>query len=298
LLGTAWLLAPRGMPLRWFGLAGWLPLLLDGAAHPQADGMWVTAFDVGQGMAVLVETPHRRLLYDTGPAYSPEADGGNRVIVPYLRARGIERLDGMVISHNDNDHSGGALSIFREIPVGWVASSLAYDSAIVQAAPHPVRCVAGQQWTWDNVHFEMLQPAASSYQSSKYKPNAHSCTLKVSLGEHSILLPGDIEAVQETELVEGIPEKLPATVLLAPHHGSGTSSTLPFLQAVRPQLAIFQVGYRNRFHHPKPEVFARYGELGITRLRSDDSGAVDLRFGDGLTFREYRLDHARYWYGR
>ncbi|MBV8666395.1 MAG: DNA internalization-related competence protein ComEC/Rec2 [Burkholderiaceae bacterium] len=298
LFGTAWLLAPRGLPLRWFGFAGWIPLLLNGATHPQAGQMWVTAFDVGQGMAVLVETPHHRLLYDTGPAYSPEANGGNRVIVPYLQARGIARLDGMVISHNDNDHSGGALSIFAEIPVDWVASSLAFDSNIVRAAPNHLRCVAGQQWDWDGVHFEVLQPAASSYLSTKYKTNAHSCTLRASLGSQALLLPGDIEAVQEAELVEGMPDKLPATVLLAPHHGSGTSSTLPFLQTVKPQVAVFQVGYRNRFHHPKPAVFARYGELGIARLRSDEAGAIGLRFGGELSFSEYRKDQPRYWYAR
>lgn len=298
LIGTLWLLAPRGMPLRLLGLVGWLPLLLNGASHPRDGEIWVTAFDVGQGMAVLIETPHRRLLYDTGPAYSPETNGGNRVILPYLHARGITKLDGVIVSHNDNDHSGGALSLFEEMPVDWVASSLAFDSAIVRAAPAHRRCVAGQNWVWDDVRFEMLQPAASSYESTKYKPNAHSCTVKVSVGTQSILLAGDIEAVQETELVNGIPEKLPSTVLLAPHHGSGTSSTLPFLQAVNPQIAIFQVGYRNRFRHPKPEVYQRYGDLGIMRLRSDDAGAIAMRMGDLLSFSEYRLARPHYWYGR
>lgn len=296
--GSIWLLAPRGLPLRLIGLAGWIPLLLNGASHPPDGQMWVTAFDVGQGMAVLIETPHRRLLYDTGPAYSPESDGGNRVILPYLHARGIYRLDGVIISHNDNDHSGGALSVFNEVPVDWVASSLAYDSRIVAAAPNHRRCAAGQNWQWDDVHFEMLQPAISSYQSTKYKPNAHSCTVKISIGEQSILLAGDIEAMQEDELVNSIPDKLKSTVLLAPHHGSGTSSTLPFLEAVQPQVAIFQVGYRNRFHHPKPEVFERYGALGIVRLRSDHAGAISLKLGEKLSFSEYRLSENHYWYGR
>ena len=293
--GTLWLLAPRGLPLRALGLAGWLPLLLNGATHPPAGQMWVTAFDVGQGMAVLIETPQHRLLYDTGPAYSPDSDGGNRVILPYLHARGIYRLDGVIISHNDNDHSGGALSIFNQLPVDWVASSLAYDSRIVAAAPHHRRCVAGQSWEWDGVRFEMLQPAASSYESTKYKPNAHSCTVKISVGQESILLAGDIEATQEDELVNGMPDKLKSTVLLAPHHGSGTSSTLPFLQAVQPQVAIFQVGYRNRFHHPKPEVVARYGALGITRLRTDEAGAIGMAFGPALSFGEYRRMQPHYW---
>ena len=176
---------------------------LNSASHPRDGEIWVTAFDVGQGMAVLIETPHRRLLYDTGPAYSPETDGGNRVILPYLHARGIDKLDGVIVSHNDNDHSGGALSIFEEMPIDWVASSLDFDSRIVRAAPAHRRCVAGQNWEWDGVRFEMLQPEASSYASTKYKPNAHSCTVKVSVGKGggnaSILLAGDIEAVQEAE---------------------------------------------------------------------------------------------------
>ena len=124
LVGMLWLLAPAGWPVRWLGLGGLLPLALNIATHPRDGEMWVTAFDVGQGMALLIETPHRRLLYDTGPAYSPESDGGNRVILPYLKARGIGKLDAMIVSHSDNDHSGGALSILDEIDVASVSSSL------------------------------------------------------------------------------------------------------------------------------------------------------------------------------
>jgi len=297
LAGTLWMLAPRGWPLRWLGAAAWLPLLLNAPARPQGE-VWITAFDVGQGMALLVETEHHRLLYDTGPFYSPESDGGSRVIVPYLQARGIASLDAVIVSHNDNDHSGGALSVFGNLQVGWVASSLAEDSAVVRAAPLHRRCVSGQAWTWEGVQFEMLHPAAVSYDSDKWKPNARSCTLKITYGKQAILLPGDIEAVQEAELLEGSAGKLRATVLLAPHHGSGTSSTESFLRAVRPELAIFQVGYRNRYRHPKPEVFERYGALGIRRLRSDDAGAIKLILGKGVDVAAYRDEHARYWYGQ
>jgi competence protein ComEC len=297
-IGTLWLLAPRGWPVRWLGAFGWLPLALNAPSHPQDGEMWVTAFDVGQGMALLIETRQHRLLYDTGPFYSPESNGGNRVIVPYLKTRGIDALDAVIVTHNDNDHSGGALSIFKEIPVGWVASSLALDSPIVQAAPNHHRCRKGETWSWDGVQFEMLHPTIGSYDSTKWKPNARGCVLKLTLGKQSMLLPADIEAVQEMELLESSIDKLPATVLLAPHHGSGTSSTEPFLKAVHPQLAIFQVGYRNRYHHPKAEVFQRYGDLGIQRLRNDESGAIRLQFGaDKLVVKEYRIEHARYWYG-
>jgi competence protein ComEC len=113
-----------------------------------------------------------------------------------------------------------------------------------------------------------------------------------------MLLAGDIEAAQEARLVAAAAASLPADVLLAPHHGSGTSSTAPFLRAVQPSIAVFQVGYRNRYHHPKPQVFERYGELGIRRLRSDESGAIMLDFGAQVAAREYRREHERYWYGK
>ncbi|HEY0846305.1 MAG TPA: DNA internalization-related competence protein ComEC/Rec2 [Noviherbaspirillum sp.] len=298
MVGTLWLLAPQGWPARWMGAACLMPLFLNVATHPDHGEMWVTVFDVGQGTAVLVETPHRRLLYDTGPAYSTESDGGSRVILPYLKARGIAKLDAVIVSHSDVDHSGGALSILEEIAVDRVSSSLPEAHPIVARSARHQRCEAGQEWAWDDIRFEMLHPAPASYESTKWKPNARSCTLKITIGTQSILLPGDIEAVQEAELVEIAPDQLRSTVLLAPHHGSGTSSTAPFLDAVQPELAIFQVGYRNRYRHPKAEVFERYGRKGIQRVRTDESGAVEMRFGKRLDISEYRVKHARYWYGR
>lgn len=298
LVGTLWLLAPRGWPARWLGLAALLPLALNAPVRPAAGEIWVTAFDIGQGMSLLIETSHHRLLYDTGPAYSPESDGGTRVILPYIKGRGIVALDGLVVSHSDTDHVGGALSVLDELSVGWVSSSLPLEHPVVERAALHKRCEAGQSWSWDGVRFDMLHPTAVSYESTKWKPNARSCTLKISVGEHSILLAGDIEAVQEAELIEREGERLASTVLLAPHHGSGTSSTMPFLQEVSPRIALFQVGYRNRYRHPKTEVFERYGTLGIERIRTDESGMVTLRFGTELVKGEFRKEHARYWHHR
>jgi competence protein ComEC len=298
LAGTLWMLAPRAWPLRPIGLFAWLPLLAGLPARPAAGDFRVTAFDVGQGMALLVETAGHRLLYDTGPGYSPGSDAGSRVILPYLRMRGIGSLDGMVISHSDLDHSGGALSLLGELEVGWLASSLGDAHPALRAAHRHLRCSAGQHWTWEGVRFAMLHPAPGSYADPGLKANARSCVLRIDNGRHAILLAGDIEAAQEAALVEDGREALRADVLLAPHHGSGTSSTLAFLQAVQPQIAVFQVGWRNRYHHPKKEVYARYGDLGITRLRTDDMGALLLDFGDGVRQEAWRQAHARYWYGR
>ncbi|MBP0599510.1 DNA internalization-related competence protein ComEC/Rec2 [Herbaspirillum sp. LeCh32-8] len=297
--GTMLVLAPRGWPARWLGLFGWLPLILNAPTAPTDGSMRVTAFDVGQGMALLVETPTHRLLYDTGPYYSSQSDGASRVILPYLRARGIDHLDRVVISHNDNDHSGGAQSLFHGMRVDSVYSSLAESSPILRGAPAHTRCEAGQSWNWDGIGFTMLHPTPEIYASDKWKPNARSCVLKVQIGRQSILLAGDVEAMQEKQLLNSAAaEQLPSTVLLAPHHGSGTSSTEPFLRAVHPELAIFQVGYRNRFNHPKPEVYERYQRLGIRRLRTDAAGAIVMSLGDQLAVETYRQEHPRYWYGR
>ena len=298
MFGTLWLLAPRGWPVRWLGLATWIPLLAAQPSHPELGRMTVTAFDVGQGMALLIETSHHRLLYDTGPSYGTDINAGNRVILPYLRARGIASLDGMIVSHSDVDHSGGALSVLDGLQVDWVLGSLLPNHPIVAAARRYVPCAAGQAWTWDGVRFEILHPVAASYADLTLKPNARGCTLKITAGDTSMLLAGDIEALQESQLVSRDRERLRADVLLVPHHGSGTSSTPDFLKAVNPQAAVFQVGYRNRYQHPKKEVYERYGELGIQRLRTDKSGAFTIDFGQTIQITGYRETHARYWYGR
>ena len=305
LVATLWLLAPRGWPLRWLALAGWLPLLLDHGSRPAPGEMWVTALDVGQGMAVLVETAGHRLLYDSGPYYSPASDAGSRIIVPYLRARGIAALDALIVSHADNDHSGGALSTMGSIKVAKVYSSLAPDHAIARAAAVHERCHDGQAWQWGSVKFEMLYPDLEQYPASttpaaaaKAKANTVSCTLKISHGRHTVLLPGDIEAAQEKQLLASHAGQLKSTVLLAPHHGSGTSSTAAFLAAVDPKIVLFQVGYRNRFRHPKQQILERYQALGSTNLRSDTDGAILLKFGDTVSVDTYRNQHLRYWHGR
>jgi competence protein ComEC len=296
LFGTAWMLAPRGWPLRWLGAVTWIPLLTAAPSHPPDGAFRVVAFDVGQGMALLVETSGHRLLYDTGPTYTPESNGGNRVIAPYLRTRGITTLDALIVSHADADHSGGALSVMESVRTRWTASSLPLGHPVVQASAQHTRCAAGQGWTWDGVRFEVLHPDAASYADKALKPNARSCVLKVSAGGKSVLLAGDIEAAQETALLDRARGRLAADVLLAPHHGSGTSSTPPFLRAVRPAVALFQVGYRNRYRHPQPLVYARYGEAGAERIRTDESGAVAMEFSQTLAVERYRSVHRRYWY--
>ncbi|MFC0168275.1 DNA internalization-related competence protein ComEC/Rec2 [Pseudoduganella danionis] len=298
LLGTLWLLAPRGWPLRWLGLASWIPLLLAQARAPCPGAMQVTAFDVGQGMAVLVETHNHRLLYDTGPAYGREANAGSRIILPYLQARGIAMLDGLIVSHSDSDHAGGAQAILAAMPSVPLWSSLPSGHALLRMAGQSMACRAGQQWDWDGVHFEMLHPPAAELAAQGIRPNARACSMKISSAAGSLLLVADIEAAQEHALVQRYGSQLRASVLLAPHHGSKTSSTLEFLETVQPEHALFQLGYRNRYHHPHPAVWARYGAQQIKRWRTDESGAIELSFDTTVQISAYRERHVRYWYGR
>jgi len=298
--GTAWLLAPRGWPARWAGLAAWAPALGALPQAPPPGAFTATVFDVGQGMALLIETAGHRLLYDAGPWYSPDSNGGNRVIAPYLKARGIAHLDAMVISHSDADHAGGGPAVFDAVPVDLLLSSLSSGHPLVRRAPVARPCVAGQRWQWDGVSFDMLHPMPDSYGDAALKSNARSCTLRISSAgatPRTLLAAGDIEAAQEAQLLART-AALPAEVLLAPHHGSGTSSTAGFLRAVHPGLAVFQVGYRNRYHHPKPAVWERYGDAGIMRMRTDEAGAITLQFDSRVTASSYRLTHARYWYDK
>jgi competence protein ComEC len=189
--------------------------------------------------------------------------------------------------------------VLEAVPVGWVASSLPSDASSVVLAQRRIRCFSGQTWDWDGVQFTMLHPSWASYNSPALKDNARSCVLKIDSAFGSVLLPADIEQVSEMELLQKHREALHADVLVAPHHGSGTSSSAPFLAQVAPSLIVIPVGYRNRFGHPKPEVVAREEALGSRVLRSDQDGAVLLRFNaEGLSAEGYRGRYRRYWQNR
>lgn len=283
------------------GLVWLAPLFVIVPVLPAMGAYQVMVLDVGQGLAVLVQTHGHALLYDTGPRFSDSADAGNRIIAPVLRAGGISRLDGMIVSHQDNDHSGGALALLETVPVDWLASSLNADHPIVRARAErgqaARRCLAGEQWTWDGVDFAMLHPVEANYNNPKLKPNDISCVLRVSNAAGSTLLTGDIEARTESDLVRREPARLRSDVLIVPHHGSRTSSTPAFIASVRPEVAVFTPGYRNRFDHPRPEVVARYIAAGARNYRTDYDGALTFDFAGGASHvpRRERAHDARYW---
>ena len=298
LAGIAWLLLPWGVPARWMGLPLLLPMFAVAPPLPAPGAAWITVLDVGQGLAVLVQTRRHALLYDTGPAYSPEADSGMRVILPYLRASGIADLDAIIVTHEDNDHAGGAVSVLSGLPVGVLYSSLPASHPALLAAPaYRLPCATGQGWDWDGVRFDLLHPTAGSYAIDGLKSNDRSCVLKITTAHGAALLTGDIEARSEQELLQRAPQALRADVLVVPHHGSNTSSTDEFIAAVRPRWAVFPTGYRNRLGHPKEEVVERYRSSGAQILRTDSAGAALVRLEHGtVAVQLYRELRRRYWF--
>lgn len=305
------------------------PALLWRPAAPAWGEFDLLAMDIGQGNAVLIRTAGHRLLFDAGPRFSRESDAGHRTIVPLLRALG-ERLDVLVLSHKDSDHTGGARAVLAMQPQATLMSSMtrASDFAAVgvplERAASAQPCYAGQVWQWEGVRLEMLHPqgldqtaeakvapkVASKGLKAASKTNAISCVLKVTsqaaglpsmqhsaapLAQHSALLAGDIEAPQEQMLLAQGAARLASTVLLVPHHGSKTSSSAEFLDAVRPSFAIVQAGYRNRFSHPHPVVMQRYFERSIASILTADCGAAQWSSQEPGRVRCQRQISPHYW---
>lgn len=291
-LGGALLAMRLPWTLRALGVPLLLPVLLWQAPRPAAGEFELLVADIGQGNAVLVRTATHSLLYDAGPRYSLESDAGHRVLVPLLRAQG-ERLDMLVLSHRDTDHTGGAPAVLAMQPQAALLSSIEATHPL-QALRAAQRCEAGQRWNWDGVAFEVLHPFESDYRGFT-RPNAVSCVLRIGNGRATALLAGDIERLQEAALVARVPDLLRADVLLAPHHGSKTSSGAPFLDAVQPRIAWVQAGYRNRFGHPAAEVVGRYRARGVRLVESARCGAAHWTSARPADVACERERQARYW---
>ena len=287
-IGAVWLLAPRGVPARALGALALLPLCLPRTTLPAQGAFRATVIDVGQGLSVLIRTRSHALLVDTGARYPSGFDLGEAAVVPTLHALDVTHLDGLVISHGDNDHSGGAVSVLSAYP-----GTPVWGGEPVRG-PVPMRqCHAGQRWQWDSVDFRMLRPPAPV----TVQGNDAGCVLLVSGRSGRLLLPADTSSKVEPDIARAVPPG-PPLVLVAPHHGSKTSSSFAYLQALHPQLAIASTGYLNGYHHPAPEIIARYASLGIPLLGTPATGAVRVAFPDDMPphiISEERWRQARYW---
>jgi competence protein ComEC len=265
---------PKGMPGKYCCFLAFIPLFFTHNTLQVGRAQFIF-MNVGQGLSVLVKTREHLLVYDAGPKFFTGGDVAQSIILPYLYYQGWKNIDMLMVSHGDADHSGGANTLRKNMPVRQVLSS---DLVRV---PGATLCQQGQHWQWDGVRFEVLYPDGEHL----HRGNNSSCVLKISAGNSSVLLTGDIEAVTERYLVEYFPEQLSATVLSVPHHGSKTSSSEHFLSVVHPSYAVFSYGFLNRFHFPHPDVLYRYSEHDIETFVTE-SGPVVLEISSlGVTIQ-------------
>ncbi len=258
-------------------------------APPALGEARVTILDVGQGLAAVVQTRGHVLVYDAGPVFRSGTDTGQLVVEPFLRSRGVRRIDVLVASHDDDDHVGGAASLVKLTAVERLVAS----GSSLDALGAVQRCRAGQEWTWDGVEFEWLHPVDPLLP----RDNDRSCVLAVRAGRRGVLFAGDAERIAEIEMLER--GRIVVTdVVVVPHHGSRTSSSERFVAALEPRWAVVSAGHRNRWGFPAASVVARWEAAGAEVLRTADSGAIDFELRPDAPLASpvrWRVAHSRPW---
>jgi competence protein ComEC len=295
-----------------------LPLLITARPPLSSGDFQLTILDVGQGSAAVIRTQNHVAIFDSGARFSDRMDAGSSVLVPYLRSQGIRKLDRLIISHGDSDHIGGAQTVLESFPeadlLGQDIDTLVFHSS---GANIKSPCYAGIRWHWDGVDFEFLSPeksgvsASSPGLNSAVKPaanpvskqgkrNNHSCVLRIASASGSVLFTGDIEKAVENQLLQRYPEQLNSDILIVPHHGSNTSSSLSFIQQVKPELSLISVGYKNRYQLPSSQVTARYETIKSELIETDKSGAITISVlsAGGISVDRYRERVQKYWHHR
>ena len=292
LLGVIVGLSPRGCGLRWFAVPLILPAVLFNLQRADIDGFEVHVLDVGQGLSALVLTDNHTLLFDTGGKLSSSNSMFEAVVMPYLYTLGRRHIDTLVVSHGDEDHAFGVADVMRRFPdVQLIAGSGLPENQ----QPLATSCLAGMVWSHDDVHFSILHPGASDRGSD----NDSSCVLLVHQGASRVLFTGDIERHAENILSRRL-GSFPVDLLIAPHHGSNTSSTAYFLSLITPEYVVFPAGSSNRYGFPHSAVQLRYKSVGAKLLTTGMVGAVSFRFtrsgllGQPVTWWQTRR---RFWHG-
>ncbi len=268
-----------------------LPVWIHHPQKPEPGGFRYTVLDVGQGLASVIETGNHVLVYDTGSGIPGGMNSGTTVVVPYLRSRGIGSIDTLVVTHEHNDHAGGASGILGAMEVQRFLTGATQQFSTAEP------CHRGQKWNWDGVEFEILWPKS---RNDTVGGNNASCVILVRSGKNALLLTADIESEVESRLVAEYGDRIQVSVLQIPHHGSRTSSTVGFIQQVNPELAVLSAGYRNRFNHPNQEVMKRYQTRDVRVFMTPKSGAITLNFPginqSGIVVNQRRDNITGYWY--
>lgn len=301
MIGAALLVAPPGVPLRAAGVPCLLPLLLAPQRLPGADSLWITALDMGQGSSILVETAQTRLLYDAGPARGDDRSAAGRFLVPYLRSRGIERIDALVVSHLDAEHAGGAAAVAALLRPKLLLTS--FDPRLLSLPESSrrgmatERCEAGRRLAVGDLQLDLLHPPQTARLRQEARGNDASCVLRIRSPAGSLLLAGDLPASADAALVASAGDRLRSTLLALPQQGGRNAASRTLLEAVAPSYALLQVAYRNRHRHPHPEVLGRLARSGVSVLRTDQDGAVQVRLRPGRSPQVFRArgDAPPYW---
>ena len=294
------LLLPLGMHLRGLGM-----VLLFGVFFYQPtkeERVGVTIMDVGQGLSVVIETPELTWVYDAGAKFSDTFDIGDRVVAPFLREKGIRDI-GLIISHDDQDHAGGAKALAEQFNtfVYWAGEA----STSITANDEP--CIGGQIWQGEQVKLEVLWPLPQEAFQQPYllSGNDASCVVLLSIFASGqvpqkvfrVLLTGDISRKVEKRLLPYLPRQI--DLLVSPHHGSRTSSFSEFVEHIKPRYVVHSAGYKHHYGHPHPKVWARYEQVGSQQWNTADAGAVSLEVD--LPSGEYKIltarsDEKKRWY--
>jgi competence protein ComEC len=246
----------------------------------------IALLDVGQGLSMVIEAKDYVLVYDAGPAYPSGFNAAQAVLIPYLRQRGIAKIDQLIISHADNDHIGGLDALQSAFDISQILSSR------IDKIPGGTACLAGQSWIVSGVAFSIVSPDQGAPQGS----NNQSCVLRIDNGAYSVLITGDIEKPIERFLLNS-KQLLKSDFVLVPHHGSKSSSTLDFIDAVQPTLGLISAGYRNHYGHPHPKVVERYRSRRVELLSTIDSGSILLKINPmGWSYTVFRTANRRFWH--
>lgn len=277
-IGCIGLLIPNGIPGRYLAIIWLSYFLCYRAPVPALGDVWLTLLDVGQGLSAVVQTNQHTLVFDAGGKMNESNDLGEQVVVPYLHSMGVNHIDMMIISHGDNDHSGGAAAVLNAFPVSQRRTSVP-GKFFWQSS----YCIAGESWQWDNIRFSFLSP----FKDTLGQGNDSSCVLLIEQGERSILLPGDIEANAEQTLLQRYKPNKPVTILVAPHHGSKTSSTEDFVNLFHPRYVLYATGNLNRYHFPSDIVIERYKKQQTQQLNTATTGAIQFKMEKASRFVSY-----------
>jgi len=304
-IGIIYLLLPKGVPLRWLGAICLIPLFF---SEQNEALLKLTVFDVGQGTAVIVETPDFELIYDTGKKYSDSFNIGEHVLAPYLKSIKRQSVEQLMISHNDLDHAGGVEGLLKKIKIKTIYAGELDASNPLKAK----QCLAGQKWWWNNVSFTVVWPTSEYLKATKkksieidgdqtkalIKSNNLSCVLLIRYQAIVILLAGDIEKEIERQLIKNklIPKNI--TLLLVPHHGSQTSSHQAWVNYLDAKYVVFSAGFKNSYGHPHQKVVARYKASNAILFNTAIDGAIQLIINTDhkLSILRSRTVARHYWH--